>query len=308
MNKVIVTGASGFIGTALVKELINQKVKVFAVIREGSKYPNFFDNNKDIVIINCSMDEYHTLPSLIKEKNFDALYHLAWEGTSGPLRSNYSVQIKNIRQSCNLVEVSRDLNCKKIVFAASIMEYEIQSLINADIMPNISSIYSIAKMSADYMMKTMASNYKIDYIRAIISNVYGPGELSPRIINTSLRKLINGEHCSFSSGEQMYDFIYISDAAKEFYIIGEKGKGNKSYYIGSLRPKPLKEFLLEMKNLVNPNIEIGLGELPFCGVSLKYDEFDIFAIRDDTGFVPEVTFTEGINRTIEWVKSEKKNS
>ena len=84
--------------------------------------------------------------------------------------------------------------------------------------------------------------------------------------------------------------------------IGEKGKNNKTYYIGSQEPKPLKEFLLTMRDLVDPNIMIGLGEIPFNGVSLSYKEFDINAVKDDTGFVPQISFKEGIDNTIAWLQ------
>ncbi len=66
-----------------------------------------------------------------------------------------------------------------------------------------------------------------------ISNAYGPFEVNLRFINATLRKMLNGAKCNFTAGEQMYDFIYIIDAAKAFIAIGEKGISNKTYYIGS---------------------------------------------------------------------------
>ncbi len=194
------------------------------------------------------------------------------------------------------------MNCRRFVFASSIMEYEISSLMSTDATPGINTLYSSAKVAADYMARTRAGTLEVDFIRAVISNIYGPGEVSPRLVNISIRKLLNGEHCAFSAGEQMYDFIYIDDAAKTFVAIGERGKANKTYYIGSKELKPLKCFLCELRDQVDPSIEIGLGELPFDGVSLSYNEFDINAVENDTGFSPTVSFSEGIKRTIEWIK------
>jgi len=163
-------------------------------------------------------------------------------------------------------------------------------------------LYCTAKITADYMCKAIASQLDVEYISGIISNIYGVGEISPRLINTSVRKLLLGERPIFSSGIQQYDFIYITDAAKAFLAIGEKGKKNKSYYIGSSRPHSLKEYLIEMRDVVSPGAEIGLGELTFNGVSLTYTEFDIHALENDTGFKPEVSFADGINRTAIWIK------
>ena len=117
-------------------------------------------------------------------------------------------------------------------------------------------------------------------------------------------QLVRDDIVHFSAGEQMYDFIYITDAAKTFAAIGEKGIRNRTYYIGSPEPKPLKEFLLAMRDCVDPGMEIGLGELPFSGVSLTYREFDIHAVEKDTGFVPEVSFEEGIRKTAAWIREE----
>ncbi|MBO6071029.1 MAG: NAD(P)-dependent oxidoreductase, partial [Succinivibrionaceae bacterium] len=195
-----------------------------------------------------------------------------------------------------------DMGCKRFVFASSIMEYEIEATMATDVTPGLNTLYCSAKVAADYMARTIAGSLGVDYIRAVISNIYGPGELSPRLVNTSIRKMLKGEYCAFSAGEQLYDFIYVTDAAKTFVAIGVKGKSNRTYYIGSHEPKPLKEFLITLRDCVDPSIEIGLGKLPFSGVSLTYKEFDIYAVKNDTGFVPRISFKEGINKTVAWIR------
>lgn len=304
MKKVLITGANGFLGTALCKELLSRCDCIYVVVKEGTELSSAFLENSKINVIPCSMANYEKLPNLILERDFDVLYHLAWVGTAGPLRSDYKVQLENVKCACDIVKVCKEISCKRIVFSASIMEYEIQSVMDHGLEPGISTLYSTAKLTADYMMKTIAAKEGIEYIRAVISNIYGPGEISPRLVNTSLRKMISGEHCSFSAGEQMYDFIYITDAAISFAELGEKGLPNKTYYIGSQNPKPLKEFLIEMRDIVNPEIELGLGEIPFNGISLTYMEFDVNAVKRDTGFEPKISFSEGIKRTIDWLRSE----
>ena len=112
----------------------------------------------------------------------------------------------------------------------------------------------------------------------------------------------NPKQKEWTSSSKIYANIYIDDAAKSFVAIGEKGVANRTYYIGSQNPKPLKEFLCELRDQVDPNIEIGLGEIPFNGVSLTYNEFNVHAVKDDTGFVPTVSFAEGIKNTIQWIK------
>ncbi len=302
MKKAIVTGANGFIGTALCRELSLQGVQVIAVVRNGAENVEEIKGISNLSVVYCDLSEFYNLSAYIKDRDVDVMYHLAWMGSAGALRSNQNVQINNLRYTCDTVKACADLNCKRFVFAASIMEYEIQAAMATEETPDINTLYSSAKVAADYMARTIAGSLGVEYIRAVISNIYGIGEKSPRLLNTSIRKLLHGEHCAFSAGEQIYDFIYIDDAAKAFVAIGDNGKNNRTYYIGSQNPRPLKEFLCELRNQINPETEIGLGEIPFHGVSLTYEEFDIHAVEKDTGFLPEVSFADGIKKTAAWIR------
>lgn len=305
MKRAIVTGANGFVGTALCHTLVKKGYKVIAIVRNQKSNVKGIDNVDNIEIRYCDLSEYRQLSKIIDGCGFDVFFHMAWNGTSGELRGSDEVQIKNIQYACDAVRACAELQCKRFVFASSIMEYEIIKFMETAGTPGINTLYSSAKVAADYMARTIAANLEIDYIRAVISNIYGPGEKSARLVNTSIRKMLRGEHCAYSEGKQLYDFIYIDDAAEAFVSVGEKGKANETYYIGSLNPRPLKEFLVDMKNQVDSGIEIGLGEIPFSGVTLKYNEFDIKAIKRDTGFEPHVTFSQGIRNTIQWIREEK---
>lgn len=302
MQKAIVTGANGFVGSAVCKALEEHGVKIIAVVRDSDRKIDNIINIKDIQIIYADLSNFGNLHNIIPDRDIDFFYHFAWVGSAGILRSDVDVQLKNIQYTCDAVKCCAAMNCKRFIFASSIMEYEVAAIMNTTTTPNMSTLYSSAKMAANHFARTIAGAVEIDYIRAVISNVYGPGELSPRLINTSLKKMMNGEHCSFSSGEQTYDFIYITDAARALIEVGEKGEKNKTYYIGSEHPKPLKEFLRQMRDCVDPKVQIGLGELQFNGASLTYKEFDIYAVKNDTGFTPEISFSDGINRTIEWIR------
>lgn len=302
MKKVIVTGANGFVGTALCKALSDSGVSVIAVIRNENENIETIKNIPNLNIVYCDLADFYRLDEFVLDRNIDVLYHLAWVGSAGSLRGDYTIQVNNVRYTCETIEACVKMNIHRFVFASSIMEYEIVAQMETDGIPGINTLYSSAKISADYMARTLAGKFGVDYIRAVISNIYGPGESSPRLINTSIRKMLAGEHCSFSAGEQLYDFIYIDDAAKSFVEIGRKGISNRTYYIGSLNPRPLREFLMILRDQVNPNIKIGLGDIEFNGVSLSYKEFNVFAVKDDTGFEPKVSFEEGIQKTIQWIK------
>lgn len=304
MKKALVTGANGFVGTAVCKELTDQGISVIAIVRDQTENIDSIKDLPGLRIVYADLSEFKNLDQMVSDRDIDVFYHFAWVGSAGPLRGDSEVQMNNIRFTCDSVKACSLLGCRRFVFASSIMVFEVQATMATDAIPAMNTLYCSAKVAADYMARTISGNYGIDYIRAVISNIYGPGELSPRLINTSIRKMLRGEHCSFSAGEQLYDFIYITDAAKAFVALGKDGKANKTYYLGSQNPKPLKEFLEELRDCIDPSIEIGLGELPFYGISLSFTEFDIHAVETDTGFVPIVGFKTGINNTIAWIRGQ----
>ena len=302
IKKVIVSGANGFVGSAVCKELSSRGISVTAIIRnEESDIARLKDVN-DLEIVYCDLGNLTALTSILKARDYDCFYHFAWTGSAGSLRGDYKTQLNNVEYTCRAVEVAKELGCKRFVFAASIMEYEIEATMKTTNVTSRSTLYSTSKITAEYMARILADDLGIEYVGGIISNIYGPGEMSPRLVNTTIRKLQGGEHCSFSAGEQMYDFIYIDDAAKAFYELGENAKSHRSYYIGSRNPRPLKEFLIKIRNVVSPDEVIGLGEIPFNGISLTYKEFDVDALYNDTGFLPSVSFEQGIKETAEWMK------
>lgn len=300
---MIITGANGFLGSALTNFLANIGVKVIAVVRNENSNIERINQDKNIEIIYCDLSEIANVKELITDRDIDVFYHFAWVGVSE--RGDYHSQINNIKYTCDCVELCRNLSCKAFVFASSLWEYECYKAMQEEEPIKLSSLYSSAKIAANFMSRTLCNNYGIKYISGIITNVYGVGETSSRLINSTIRKLLNKEETQFTSSTQTYDFIYIDDAVKAFYNIGLMGKNNKSYYIGSLNPRPLKEFLNILKNCIDKEFKLGFGKLPQNGIHLDYNIFDIKAVKNDTGFEPKVSFEEGIKKTIDWIKCQK---
>ena len=156
------------------------------------------------------------------------------------------------------------------------------------------------------MGETVAKFFQRDLFPVIISDIYGVGERSARMIYTSIKKLVNGEHCSFTQGYQMYDFIYITDAINSMIAVAEKGKPFNRYYIGSGEPKPLREFLIRMRDIVSPGSQIGLGDIPFKGIDISYDQFDLKKVERDTGYKNTIPFDKGIAMTADYIRNGEK--
>lgn len=304
-KKVIITGANGFLGAALTAYLAEQGTLVYAVVREKTKLvPSL--QHENVQVIYCDLRDIINLHKKIAPTSFDAFYHFAWAGTSGSERADYALQLENVRHCCDAVTAAKKLDCAKFIFAGSIMEYEAMAYLPTTTeAPAASYIYSTAKLTAHFMAKTWAGACGIDFIETIISNVYGVGEHSDRLINTTIKSYLHNQPVSFSAGEQMYDFIYITDAVAAFAVIGEKGLGGKNYYIGNAAVRPLKEFIAELHACMKPGFPLVLGEIPFKGAMLTYGEFDTRALEREFSLFPQVSFKEGVMRLADWLKARE---
>lgn len=302
MKNVIVTGANGFIGKTLVKALLEKKYRVVAL---DVCFDDVLANDERVICVNVMDKEVTALAEEIPHQEYQCFFHLAWVGTSGPARADYVVQLNNVKLACDYIKLCSEIGCKRVVYASSINEMETYEYLQSDdIEPAGGYIYGTGKLAAHLMGETVAKLNGIEFIPVIITNIYGVGEKSARMIYTSVNKLVHKEHCSFTAGYQTYDFIYITDAINSIIAVAEKGKSFNRYYIGSGAPKPLREFLLEMRDIVDPEAELGLGDLPFKGVDISYNQFDLKKVERDTGYKNEVSFAEGIRMTAEYIRGE----
>jgi UDP-glucose 4-epimerase len=298
--KAIVTGANGFIGKTLVKALLEKEYKVVAL---DVRFDDELLHNENVLCVNVLEKKVLNLKNEIPNDSYDCFFHLAWAGTSGPARADYEIQLNNVKLSCDYIKLCKEIGCKRVVYASSINEMETYEYLQSDdIEPSGGYIYGTGKLAAHLMGETIAKLNDVEFIPVIITNIYGVGEKSARMIYTSVKKLVNGEHCSFTEGYQMYDFIYLTDAINSIIEVSQKGKAFNRYYIGSGSPKPLREFLLEMRDIVNPKAELGLGDMKFKGIDIDYKQFDVKKVEKDTGYKNKVKFGEGIKLLADYIR------
>lgn len=304
MNKAIVTGANGFVGSHVCKELAENGVKVFAVIKDTNEKIDNIKNLKNISIIYCELDDITTLEDKISDRDVDVFYHFAWVGSAGPMRCDENIQLQNALWTAQALRTADKMQCKKFVNAGSIMEKETYTAVYTQgSTPGLPYIYGAGKLIARSICKPIANSLSIDLCWAVITNAYGAGEFSPRFVNSTIRKIIAGEPLQFTAATQNYDFIYIDDVAKAFVAIGEYGIANKEYTIGSGNARPLKEFILEMQQALAPDAKPIFGDVPFTGVNMPLEAFDTTDIESDCHFKPEISFADGAKLTMDWIKS-----
>lgn len=303
MKKAIITGASGFVGGALLAELVKNGVEVIAL--DIIKSERIIEH-ENVTFLQFDLNEIKDLPQRIKAADIDVFYHLAWRGSAGDARFDTKLQLENAQLTVEAVRIAKEMGCKKVVCAGTIMELEtISAAFKQGNQPGLGYIYGSGKLVAHTMAKSVAAHIGIDLVWAEITNAYGEGELSPRFINTTLRKMIHNKPLQFTAATQNYDFIHVCDVARAFYLLGEKGKGFCEYLIGSASARPLKEFITEMRDVLAPDKELVFGDIPFTGVNLALSDFSTEKIEQDTGFRAAISFADGITRTMDWLREQE---
>lgn len=303
MKNAIVTGANSFVGSATTRELLSNGINVCAVVHDGRR-DNLLDHHL-LKVVSCDLDEILDLPKRIGVGSWDAFYHFAWAGASGQARADTHLQLSNVQWAVDALRAAKELDCKKFICAGTIMERETAAAVYTQgNHPGPAYTYGGGKLAAHVMCASVAAQLGIDLVWAEITNAYGVGERSVRLINSTIAKCIRGEEPEFTSGTQNYDFVYIDDVARAFRLIGEKGKPFHTYLIGSSKARPLREFLLEMNNEIAPEMKFHFGSVPYTGISLPLEEFDCKQTENDTGFSAKVGFAEGCRKTYEWLKEE----
>lgn len=302
MKNVIITGADGFVGSYTVAHFLNNGCKVLAL--DMGETPRRLTLGDNLEYMQCDIFDTESMKAKIPHDVYDTFVHFAWAGPSGEARSDYNLQMKNALASVECMKAAKELGCTRFVCAGSIMEYEVEEAIhNQGAHPALKNIYGLCKHVAHTMCKAVAYQIGIELVWPMITNAYGVGEFSPRFVNSTLRKIINGEPLQFTAGTQNYDFVYVTDVAKAFYLVAKNGKPFCEYMIGSGDAKPLKEFILEMVAACGPGCKPIFGDVPFTGTDLPLSTYAIEDIKNDCGYEAEVIFSEGTKLTKEWLES-----
>lgn len=302
MKKVVITGVTGCIGSAVAKKLLDRDYVVYGIDVNKEKMKKKFGNYSNFFEIKAFFEDYKSLENIIKDKDFDVFYHFAYQGGFTEAVKDYTLQLKNTNAAADAIMLAIKIGCKKFVYPGSINEYEVKEYFNLErFYPRYNCIYSASKLAGDMICKTLAYNNGIKYCGGRVAVIYGEGNYSMTLPTMVIKKLLKGEELKLIEGKNLYDLCYIDDAADGFIAIGEKGKDFKTYYIGHRQPKTFKEWISKIGKIVDKNIKLNFGEFQEYKI-LDYDKVDLDALYNDTGFQIKTNFEQSIKNTKEWIE------
>lgn len=299
-----ITGPTGAVGIALIKECIRQEVEVYAFCRAGSGRINRIPKDTLVHIIECDLSKLESFDEC-EIPSCDTFYHLGWCATLGDGRNDMLLQTKNIKYTLDAVGLADRLGCTVFVGAGSQAEYgRYEGMLDASVPTFPENGYGMAKLCAGQMSRIECQKRGLRHVWSRILSVYGPYDGEQTMITSTIRTLLANEVPKLTEGIQKWDYLYSEDAGRMLFLLGDRGKDGKIYCLGSGKAKPLLEYVEILRDCINPALKLGVGEIPYGDKQVMYLCANIDEFVKDTGYVPSTTFEEGIKKTIEWIKDE----
>ena len=289
------------LGAALIDDCLQYGTNVFAVVRPNSKNISRLPKSELLHVIECELSGLKGLKFYGLPEEIDAFYHFGWEATTKSGRNSPSQQSENISSSLEAVRLAHSLGCRKFIGAGSQAEYGIHT--NPVTSPNTHAepvtAYGISKLAAGRLCALEAEKLRTNFVWVRIFSVYGDNDGAETMITAILRKLMKNEYCALTQGVQNWDYLYSSDAGRAFRLIGESDTGKSSLYcLGSGKARSIRSYVEDMKEAAESSSVLGFGDVPYTDGIPPSMCADISDLTRDTGFVPEVSFMEGIQKII----------
>lgn len=299
--KIVITGATGFLGRALCRELTENGHEVTAVVR-----PQSMEKTEDLKVsrvIGLPLEELCNLKEQIspgkgeEAERYDVFLHLAWNGSGGEARNDYRTQLQNLVYMEKALRAAKNCGCIKFIGAGSQAEYGVvQGKAWEDkTVPEPFMMYGAAKLACLHMGRVLAEQLGIRFVWPRIYSVYGPREKDPTILGYVARTLREGKVPELGACENLWDFLYITDFTRAMRLLAESPEAEGIYHVASGDVRKLREFVEVERDVISPGAELRFGARKTDERQTFWLEPEVSKIRE-LGFSCEVDFREGVRK------------
>ncbi len=300
--KVLITGAAGFLGSALANHMLEngQEVRGLDDLSTG-KEEALHDG---VIFTRGNVMDRPKLWTLLQD--VDCVFHLAarvsvQESILYPREYNET----NVGGTVSVMEAMRDVGVKRVVFTSSGAVYgaQEQQPLSEDMSPHPDSPYAVSKLSGEYYVRTIGELWGIETVCLRIFNAYGPGQhlppSHPPVIPNYLKQATGGGTLVIhNSGDQTRDFVYVEDVVQAISAAATASDVNgKIINIGSGREITVRELADQVMDLTNGQAEVVHNPKSSGGV--KRMRADITRARDLLGYEPDYSLRDGLQKTLE---------
>lgn len=297
MKTVVVTGANSFLGVQIVKKLSLCGFRVISVVRDVQKTAgNIIEKHSD-KIVSLKMSEYKDIYQ--KTGEADIFINLAWEGTRGNLRNDATIQERNCKSVTYAINDMIEHGTQKIILAGSQAEYGNLSGEVFEYMPcSPMSEYGKWKYRLFEDSQKICSGNGVLCVEPRIFSLYGPGDYEKSLVMMLINAMRNNEKCELTSCEQMWDYLFVEDAADAFVSMCNANNIDGPYNLCGNDIRTLKEYVEELKAIIGSASEIRYGTVGYTVEKQKSMYLNGDKLKSALGWIPAYTFEQGIKRII----------
>lgn len=322
--KVLVTGATGFVGSHLVRLLVRRGDQVKALVRQTSDPSPVCSPGAEIV-----MGDIRD-PAAMNEAvaNTDCVYHLAGKTTKRGL-SKREYYEHNVEGTKNIARAAIKFGVKRLVYASSVGVYGTNRNLAIDetTIPRPNSYYRETKLIGERELLSLHRTHGLPVVIARLGSIFGPG--SGAFVDLS-RKIAAGNFRIIGNGKNHDQMVYVDDLVKGISRCGEVGEiEGRTYVLAGGKPATLREllqllaaelgvppvfghlpaapfqFYVKLAALVYRLIGFQLPRSSYYHLFLSDHIFDISRARNDLAYVPATSLKEGLHNLVDWYRAEK---
>ena len=299
--KLLVTGAAGFVGAAVVREAVARGHTVLAAVRSPGVPSRLADVAGDMRLVAMDLRDTASVARLVADEKPEAVIHSAWRGLSGPDRFDRSQITDNLDASCGLVDACIAGGVKKFVGVGSQGEYGLlEGKISESDCPEPTSLYGAAKLATLHLTRQLCAQNGVGFAWMRLFSTFGPGDNPNWLIPSLIDQMLAGTRPRTSLGKQLWDYLYISDVARGILAATLSDAATGVFNLGSGQPVAVRSIVETIRDQAAPGLELVFGEIPYRADQIWHMEADIARLTAATGWAPEVGLEDGIARTVEW--------
>ena len=297
-KKIIITGGNGFIGSHLVKEIIQNKSQPILLLRKKSDLRRLKDVKgfKSFVVSSYLDNE---LIMKLKNLNASSFIHCAWSGVLAKDRNN-AIQRDNLKLTVESVKLANKVGCRRWTGLGSHAEYGNPNRKTNELdETKPTTLYGKLKLKSCRQSLSLCKQLGMRGSWIRIYDTYGPNDNESWLIPYVITTLLKNKKPKLTSGEQFWDFLHIKDAVKAIIKINDSDNTG-IYNLGSDEPKKLKDIVSIICKEMNSKIKPTFGKLPYRNDQIMKLHPDITKIKKDIGWHPNINFRSGIKNLINY--------
>jgi len=306
--RCLVTGASGHLGSYLTRLLATRGEDVTILVRPSSDLWRLDGALDGIRVIRARMEDLREAAGELRIAAPETVFHLGWSGVTADKRNHPDALIENVTGSLRLFQMVRQAGCGCFVGVGSQAEYGPQSSsISEEMTPTPDTLYGVAKLSVGQMLAALCAKSDIRFLWLRLFATYGPKDDPAHLIPSVIEKLLAGERSSLTAGEQVWDYMYVEDAAECLYRAACAPDAAGIYNLCSGYPETVHRIVERLRDMVDPSLPLGFGDIPYGPGAVMSVRGENAKIRNAIGFSPRTSLCSGLRKTLDWHIQPERN-